>query len=286
MKLEPTNHTTSNNELTFGDFIIRYEHKFLRNIYTTEQIEQSDQIFKENIMICIGWIALLNNFNRDNFINLATKEFVEERFAGDDIRDIKNTINQTDIKNDFLMTRENVFKFNLKIYAYVYKQLLIFPPSEIEYEIITTNKFFLHVHWLIRGKVLLHHSHTTGNIIGYAHDFCNMAFVEKCSPEIPFLAHNLFGFDLFYFVKTYIASAWCSKELNIDGNNLTHANYGNISSEIKLIDSLKFYQQSLGELSSTLTTEEKAAVKNLAEKFLNEHYYFSTVWLYLSIKKK
>ena len=105
-----------------------------------------------------------------------------------------------------------------------------------------------------------------------------MAFVEKCSPEIPFLAHNLFGFDLFYFVKTYIASAWCSKELNIDGNNLTHANYGNISSEIKLIDSLKFYQLNLGELSSTLTPEEKTVVKKLAEKCLNELYYFSTFW--------
>ena len=30
--------------MTFGDFIIRFEHKFLRNIYTTEQIESSDQI--------------------------------------------------------------------------------------------------------------------------------------------------------------------------------------------------------------------------------------------------
>ena len=136
-------------------------------------------------MICIGLIALLNNFNRDDFINLPAEEFVEERFAGDDIRDIKNTINQTEIKNAFLMTRGNVFKFNLKIYAYVYEQLLIFPPSEIEYETITTNNFFLHVHRLIRGKVHLHHSHITGNIIRYAHDFCNMAFVEKCSPEIP-----------------------------------------------------------------------------------------------------
>ena len=93
-------------------------------------------------MICVGLITLLNNFYRDDFINLPTEEFVEERFAGDDIRDMKNTINQTEIKNAFLMTRENVFKFNLKIYAYVYKQLLIFPPSEIEYEIITTNNFF------------------------------------------------------------------------------------------------------------------------------------------------
>ena len=75
-------------------------------------------------------------------INLPTKEFVEERFAGDDIRDIKHTMNQTEIKNAFLMTKGNVFKFNLKIYGYVYEQLLIFPPSEIEYETITTNKFF------------------------------------------------------------------------------------------------------------------------------------------------
>ena len=241
MKLEPTNYMTPDNEMTFGDFIIRYEHKFLRNIYTTEQIEQSDhiknlesyyEIFKDYIMICIGLIALLNNFNRDDFINLPTEEFVEERFAGDDIRDIKNTINQTEIKNALLMTRGNAFKFNLKIYAYVYEQLLIFPPSEIDYETITTNKCFLHVHRLIRGKVHLHHSHITGNIIGYLHDFCNMAFVEKCTSEIPFVAHNFFGFDLFYFMKTYIASAWCSKELNIGGNNLTHANYGNNRSEI------------------------------------------------------
>ena len=46
-------------------------------------------------MICIGLIILLNNFNRNNFINLLTKEFLEEKFAGDDIGDIKNTINET-----------------------------------------------------------------------------------------------------------------------------------------------------------------------------------------------
>ena len=97
-------------------------------------------------MICIGSIALLNNFNKEDFINLPTEEFVEERFAADDIRDIKNTINQTEIKNAFLMTRGNAFKFNLKICAYVYEQFLIFPSSEIEYETITTNKFFSHLH--------------------------------------------------------------------------------------------------------------------------------------------
>ena len=109
---------------------------------------------------------------------------------------------------------------------------------------------------------------------------------EKKTCEIPFIAHNFFGFDLFYFLKAYVAPTWRSKELNIGGNKLTQANYGNINGEIKLIDSLKFYQRSLGELSSTLTDTEKNAVKKLTEKFLNQDYYFCTIWPYLSIQKK
>ena len=83
-----------------------------------------------------------------------------------------------------------------------------------------------------------------------------------------------------------MASAWCSKELNMAGNNLTHVNFVNTNNEIKLIASLKFYQRSWPELSSTLTEQEKIAVKSLAEKVLIEHYYFSTVWTSLSSGKK
>ena len=38
MKLEPTNYLTTDSEMTYGDLIIRYEHKFLRSIYTEEQM--------------------------------------------------------------------------------------------------------------------------------------------------------------------------------------------------------------------------------------------------------
>ena len=97
--------------------------------------------------------------------------------------------------------------------------------------------------------------------------FLTQCFSKRETSEIPFIAHKFFGFELFYFLRAYIASAWCSKELNIGGNSLTQANYGNIGGKIKLIDSLKFYQRSLGELYSTLTEEEKNAVKKLTEKF-------------------
>ena len=83
-------------------------------------------------------------------------------------------------------------------------------------------KISIHVYRLIKMKVHLHHWHIKGKIIGCSHDFCNTTVVEKTSPDIPVIAHNLFGFDLYYFIKGYIVSAWCSKSLNIAGNNLTH----------------------------------------------------------------
>ena len=67
---------------------------------------------------------------------------------------------------------------------------------------------------------------------------------------------------------------------------LAQANYGSINNEIKLIDSVKYYQKFLLQLSSTMTTQEKMNVKKLAENFLTEHHYFSTVWLFLPIRKK
>ena len=126
------------------------------------------------------------------------------------------------------------------MYAYVYDEIVCFPRSDIDYETITTNKFFTNAHRLIRGKFHLHHSHITERIFGYVHDFCNSTYIERSTPEISFVAHNLFDFDLFYFMKAYIASAWCSKALNIGGINLTQENYGKISDEFRLIDSLKF----------------------------------------------
>ena len=204
IKLEPTNFQTPDDEMSFGDFVICYKHKFLRDIYTEKQIKDSRhvkdlesyyEIFEEYILICIGLLALLNNFNRHDFINVATEEFVEDKFAGEEISEIKNAINKTEIKNALSTTHRNVPKFNLKVYAYVYDELVCFPRSDIDYETITTNKFFTNVHRLIRGKFHLHHSHITGKIFGYAHYFCNTTLVERTMPEIPFVAHNFFGFD-------------------------------------------------------------------------------------------
>ena len=78
---------------------------------------------------------------------------------------------QTEIKNALKDCHGNVPKFNLKMYAFVYDMLVDFLPTDILYDTITTNKFFINVHQMIKAKIYLHHSHVIGEILGYTHDF-------------------------------------------------------------------------------------------------------------------
>ena len=182
---------------------------------------------------------------------MEVNDFIAESFADDSIDELKNRVMQKEIKNALQSSADRVPKFSLKVYAFVYDMLVYFPNSDIQYETFITSSFFVNVHCLIKMKIHLHHSHITGKILVYAHDFCNTKVTEKRAPGIPVIAYNLFGFDLNYFMKDYIASVWCSKELNIGGTNLTQINFSNISGEIKSIGSLRCYQKNLVELPST-----------------------------------
>ena len=156
---------------------------------------------------------MFNNYNKNDEMNTEVSDFREENYADDTIDELKNRIMQTEIKNAIKYSAGKVPKLNLKIYAFVYNLLLYFPPTEIQYETFTTNSFFINVHCLIKIKIYLNHSHVTGEILGYTHDFCNKKVTEKGEPDSPVIAHNLFGFGLYYFIKGYIASAWCSNKI-------------------------------------------------------------------------
>ena len=57
------------------------------------------------------------------------------------------------------------------------------------------------------------------------------------------IVHNLFGFDMSFFIKGYCATAWGTKYLNFDGTNLTHISYVNIAGEIKFIAHLNIIKK-------------------------------------------
>ena len=68
---------------------------------------------------------------------------------------------------------------------------------------------------------------------------------------------------------------------------MTDINYAHIDN-FKFIDSIKYYQTSLGKLSETLSDIEKSNIAKLTEQFIITHSYFSGVWkqLHFVDKKK
>ena len=127
----------------------------------------------------------------------------------------------------------------------------------------------------------LHHSHITGEIEGYVHVFCNRK-VRENKNNISVIAHNLFGSDFFFFLKSIRLSVWKTRNLWIGGSDLTYINYTNIGKQVKFIDTMKYYQQSLAELAESMTVEEKERIKTRSKNFILRHDYFCKTFFSLS----
>ena len=181
-------------------------------------------------------------------------------------------------------TKSKISKFTLQIYAFFYKEIMNFPLTDFETETFTTNNFFEFIYKLLNVKIHLHHSHITGEIKGYSRDFCNWT-VRENKDVVSCIAHNFFKFDLYFFLKNIRLSVWRTRDINIGGNNLTDINFASIDN-FKLIDTMKYYQTSLEQLSKTATDKEKEKIKELMIQFITTHNHFSLVWKTLTFLQK
>ena len=279
------NPTTSENEkMSYGDFIIKKEHMFLRNIFSEEELLKSSSIdtfesfhkhfieFLEIVVFLEEGINLSRQFSDCSYPNLI--RFIEKHFSEfDSFKHIKQDIETVQIKG---YVNSKIPKFNLQLYAFVYDKVMKFPFSKFEYETVTTADLFTSVHRIINAKIHLHHSHVTGEVKGYAHDFCNWT-VRENNDVVPCIAHNFFKFDMFFLLKGIRLSVWRTDDIHIGGNNMVDINYAQIDN-FKFIDSIKYYQTSLAKLSETMSDQEKSRVAKLVQQFIATHSYFSGIW--------
>ena len=70
--------------------------------------------------------------------------------------------------------------------------------NKFKTEILFSNKLLSNITSIVNNKIVVHHSHVSGEIFGYAHDFCNQKVKENYY-TIPVFAHNQFRFDFFYY---------------------------------------------------------------------------------------
>ena len=78
-RVESTNFKTPDNEMSYGDFVICFKHKFTRNINTSNQIKESHhletlenyyEIYHKFVFISVGLLSMFNNYNKDDEINM------------------------------------------------------------------------------------------------------------------------------------------------------------------------------------------------------------------------
>ena len=116
---------------------------------------------------------------------------------------------------------------------------------------ILSNIFLENVCNIIFEREVIHLSHITGKIIGYARK------ARENKNKVSITARNLFGFDLLFFFKGLRLGVWRTTNSSIDGSLLTNINFANIGEQIRFIDTIKYYQQSLSTLAASLTEEGK-----------------------------
>ena len=296
LDIEPEGLEYKENEMSYLDFLIRKEYAFIKNVFDEEELKLSESInnletywrkMKVYIhLIKVAEIELKSAYFFSDIDDESLRNFLFDYC--DAYENNVNELTEDEIKKFEVKHNKTVKipKFTLQVYSFLYDHLMNFPEVKFdEIKTITTNGFMLNLHRMINYKVHVHHSHITGEIIGYAHDFCNWK-VRENNFLIPLIGHNFLGFDIYYMVKGYISSVWGTNDFNMGGTNLTNMNFANISSQVKIIDTFKYYQTSLANISSTMTLEEKEKTVKATGSFLKKHSYFSNVWQSLDQNNK
>ena len=252
--------------------MIRKEYAFLKNIFDEDELKESksicdlesywDEMELYLHLIKVSEIELKStNFFSDISDKLLLSFLMEycDAYKYDVEGLVENEIKKFKVNHNKTMKMP---KFTLQLYSFLYDCLMNFLSAEFdEIKTVTSNGFMKQLYRIVNYKVHIHHSHVTGKIHGYLHDFCNWKIREN-QLFVPLIGHNFLGFDVYYMVKGYRSSVWGTKDFTMGGTNLINVNFANISSQVKIIDTLKYYQTSLGNISSTANGIEK---KNIVE---------------------
>ena len=149
------------------------------------------------------------------------------------------------------------------------------PTDKISTNFLDSEKFLNNLFFIYHDHHAVHHSHVIGKIIGHAQEYCNHQ-VRANFYAIPVIAHNQFRFDFFLFLKGLRPSVWETTDIFIGGKNPTDVNFAIIQNQVRFIDTVKYYQQSLASLALGMTDIERANIRKNGKRFLAEKLMYLT----------
>ena len=138
--------------------------------------------------------SLIQNLKDEKIIN-----FMENTQVGT-FETLFEEISNIKIKNinfEHKNRRDSLRNLRIKTILFVYRETFDFAGDDREVSVFVSKNFVFSVLNLLFCGITVHHSHVSGNIFGYAHDFCNQRVKELYRQPISVFVHNLFRFDFF-----------------------------------------------------------------------------------------
>ena len=181
------------------------------------------------------------------------------------LREMEDDINHIALPKKLFF--ENKFNFSDKIISFIDSTLMKFVRTNKVKGVPLSKTFIENLKGIIKNKVHVHHSHVTDEVIGYTHSYCNLKVRENKS-KTTVVVHNLFRFDFFFLMQELRPRVWRTRDIKISGKNPANISFANIGNQIMFLDTIKYFQQSLGSLAASMTDNEKLAIRRECEKFI------------------
>ena len=139
-----------------------------------------------------------------------------------------------------------------KAIVYLYKKSVRFLKNDnIDLELPFSKNFLYNLSGIASNKPVVHHSHVSGKIVGFVHEFCNLKVRENYY-TIPVIAHNQYRFDFFFIMMSIRPTVWETTEIKIGAKNASNVNFAAIGNQVRFRDTIKYFQQSLGNLADSM----------------------------------
>ena len=234
---------TSGEHKRWYEFTVECEYLFLRNIYSDTDLQKMEiddiEKYYEIFDRLVDLFPVVESALEDG--NTGT-EF--EDFMSVELDNLYSTIDELKEDIDNVVVSKKRFcktDFSDKIISFIYSSLIKFAETDKVKGIPMSKNFTDNLKEIMKNRTHIHRSHISGEIIGYAHSYCNYK-VRENKTKISVAAHNLFRFDLFFLLKGLGASAWKTKVISKGGKNPTNINFANIGNQVIFIDTIKYFQ--------------------------------------------
>ena len=177
-------------EMTYLGFIIRKEHLFLRSLFDKDLLNKFEKakdlaMYHKNVIRLTNCVRLLCIcYAMDSDIEHIDHDCLEYFLIVDlndefsSFEEVYEAINEQEIKKSTIKPKESARLE--KIISFVYFNIMKIPNKDQINGLPISSNFSTNIkNILFNTKVNLHHSHITGEIIGYAHGFCNRKVREN-----------------------------------------------------------------------------------------------------------